>query len=65
MVTTHEPLYSEKTFGTAQDMGIHTRFTWIIILYDEAFKHDNVAKFWGYVETTLNQSAVVGRVISL
>jgi hypothetical protein len=32
-------------------MNMHTSLIWIIILFDEAFKHGDGAKFWGYVET--------------
>jgi hypothetical protein len=30
-------------------MDIPTRFIWIFILFDIAFKYGDVAKFWGYV----------------
>jgi hypothetical protein len=29
--------------------GIPASFIWIIVLFDEAFKHGDDAKFWGYV----------------
>jgi hypothetical protein len=37
-------------------MDIPVSFTWIIILFDKALKHGEVANFWCYVEKLLNHS---------
>jgi hypothetical protein len=50
--TTHETLYLDKlSFVHKQIMEIPTSFIWIIILFDEAFRHGDVESFWGYVGT--------------
>jgi hypothetical protein len=46
MEITHEPLH----LLTVTYHG-HTSFIWIIILSDEALKHGDDAKCWGYVGT--------------
>jgi hypothetical protein len=56
-----EMLYSKTTCT-------RLNFTWIIVLFDETFKYDNGAKFWGYVrsnsEKIVQNSVILFTVIS-
>jgi hypothetical protein len=39
-------------------MVVPTSFIWMIISFDEAFKYDDGAKFWGYVRTNTEPTYV-------
>jgi hypothetical protein len=50
METTHEAMYSVKwSLVHWNIMYITTSSVLIIMFFDEAFKHGDGAKFWGYV----------------
>jgi hypothetical protein len=49
METAHEPLDLEQMkFSFVKEIDIPTSFIWIIILFDEAFKYGDGAKFRGH-----------------
>jgi hypothetical protein len=59
METAHESTLTETKFGTVKyHRHTYNFFTWIIILFDKAFKYGEGARVWGYVDANAEPPCV-------